>query len=343
MSGTCRRISSSFSAGIFLVLALTLVIALACGGEADTPIPTLSPTAVPTLVPSPTAAPSPIAAPAPTSVPSPTATPSPYPLTVIGSNGKAVTFTGPPERIVAIDSAAVEALFAIGEGDRVVGTHDFVTFPPETAQVQKVGSAFALNLEQIAILEPDLIYIFFESPVADLETLGIPVLYLDPPADFGEVADSIRLWGEIIDEVEKADGLALDFEASIAEIQERLSNVSEGPRVYHDEAPGLWTTGSGSLADQVYSLLKAENVFRDMEGYAQISAEELVARDPQVIISLHDEGPEIFRGNPAFSGISAVVNGRLIAIDGSLLGVPGPRVVLGIEAIARALYPDLFE
>ncbi|MCH8088714.1 MAG: ABC transporter substrate-binding protein [Chloroflexi bacterium] len=261
----------------------------------------------------------------------------------MGSNGKAVTFTGPPERIVAIDSAAVEVLFAIGEGSRVVGTHDFVTFPPETAQVQRVGSAFALNLEQIAILEPDLIFIFFESPVADLETLGVPVLYSDPPADLGEVADNIRLWGEIIGEVEKADGLALEFEASIAEIQERLSQISEGPRVYHDEAPGLWTTGSGSLADQVYSFLKAENVFRDMEGYAQISAEELVARDPQVIISVHVEGPEIFRGNPAFSGISAVVNGRLIAIDGSLLGVPGPRVVLGIQEIAKALYPDLFE
>ena len=84
-------------------------------------------------------------------------------------------------------------------------------------------------------------------------------------------------------------------------------------------------------------------MFRDMEGYAQISAEELVARDPQVIISVHVEGPEIFRGNPAFSGISAVVNDRLIAIDGSLLGVPGPRVVLGIREIAIALYPDLFE
>ncbi|MFQ5933786.1 MAG: ABC transporter substrate-binding protein, partial [Dehalococcoidia bacterium] len=92
----------------------------------------------------------------------PTAT---YPLTIVDGNGDAVTLEAPPLRIVAIDGAAVEVLFAIGEGHRIIGTHDFVSYPPETADIAKVGGAFALDFEKIAALEPDLIYIFFSGPL----------------------------------------------------------------------------------------------------------------------------------------------------------------------------------
>ncbi|MEE9198490.1 MAG: ABC transporter substrate-binding protein [Dehalococcoidia bacterium] len=276
--------------------------------------------------------------------PAPTSTPasSPFPLTLTDSSGSQVTLDEPPERIVAIDSAAVEILFALGEGHRVIGTHDFVSYPPEADQIERVGSAFALDLERIAALEPDLIYIFFDAPLPDLQKLGVPVLYLKSPDTLEEVAQQMRGWGEIVGKPGAALELVASFQGSIEAVKEKVAGVTEGPRVFHDEAPGLWTTGSGSLADEVYTLLKAENTFSDISGYAQVSPEEVVARDPEVIISVHAEGPDSFRSTPAFQNISAVKSDRLFAIEGSLLSVPGPRLVQGVELVAKLLYPDLF-
>ena len=327
---------------IVLVLIALALLAVACGDEVTpTPNPTATPTAAPAATATATLTPSPTATPAPT--PSPTPTPSPFPLTITGDNGKQITLQESPERIVAIDSAAVEILFALGVGERVVGTHNFVDYPPETADIERIGSAFALNLEKIAELEPDLIYIFFEAPVADLENLGAPVLYLDLPGTLEEVADNIRFWGDIVDRSDEAEMLAKEFEAALEALEQRVAGITEGPRIYHDEAPGLWTTGSGSLAHEIYAFLKAENVFADMSGYNQVSPEEFVARDPEVIISVYEEGRESFVSNPAFNDVSAVKSDRIAVMDGSLLSVPGLRLMQGIEIVAMALYPDLFQ
>ncbi len=303
---------------ILLIPVLVLMVFMAaCGAEAT---PTLTATPVPT----------------------PTPTPSLFPLTVTASNGEKVAIARPPERIVAIDGDAVEILFAMGEGHRIVGTHDFVSYPPETEAIEKVGSAFALNFEKIAALEPDLIVIFFDSPIPDLQQLGAQVLYLKTPGTFEGVADRMRTWGKIVNNPSPGEELARQFEKSIESLQEKVARVAKGPRVFHDLAPGLWTAGSGTLFDKIYTLLKAENIFGDIAEYKQVSPEELVARDPEVVISTHPEGPDLFKADPAFQGVAAVKEGKLFAVDGALLSVTGPRLILGIEAIAKSLYPDLF-
>ena len=306
--------------GILLIPVLMLAIFMAaCGAEATpTPTPTVTPT------------------------PSPTPTPSLFPLTLTDSNGNEVTISRPPERIVAIDGDAVEILFAMGEGHRIVGIHDFVSYPPEVEEIEKVGGAFALNFEKIAALEPDLIVIFFDSPVAELKKLGVQVLYLKTPGTLEGVADQMRSWGKIVNNPGAAEELAMQFEASLDDLQEKLAGVQEGPRVFHDLAPGLWTAGSGTLFNEIYILLKAQNIFGDIQEYKQVSPEELVARDPQVVISTHPEGRDAFKSDPAFQDISAVKEGKLYIVDGALVSVTGPRLVQGIAQMAISLYPDLF-
>ncbi len=195
------------------VLAVLVLFAMACGSD-DEPIQVVSdvttdtsteatvvatsapievptnPTAIPTVTRVPTATPS----------PAPTATPVPlFPVTVTGSNGREITFDEAPERIVAIDSAVVGTLFAIGEGWRVVGTHDFVSYPPEAADIERVGGAFNLNFEATVGLDPDLVFVFSEGPVEELERLGLRVLYLQSLSDdFRGVADNVRMWGDIV-------------------------------------------------------------------------------------------------------------------------------------------------
>ena len=319
MSSKSCRLSPIRIVGVFL-LAVVMSSAMACSESTPTPEPTALPTPQPT----------------------PTQVSSQYPLTIVGTDDQSVILEEAPVRIVAIDSATVEILFAIGEGQRIIGTHDFVSYPPEVEEIEKVGGAFSLDFEKIASLDPDLILIFFSSPVEDLKRLGAPVIFLDSPGTLQGVAEQIRLWGEIVDAREAAETVAREFEDAIEDVTSKLEDVTQGPRFFHDEAPGLWTTGSDSLTAEMYRMLKAQNIFSDISGYAQASAEELVARDPEVIVSVYEDGPESFSSDPAFQGVPAVENEQLFAIEGSLLSVAGPRIVEGLEALARIFYPELF-
>jgi ABC-type Fe3+-hydroxamate transport system substrate-binding protein len=181
------------------------------GGPAGGPTveATAAPTAAPTAPPAATRpAPEPTAVPtrppSPTSTVEPTATPAP--VVVTDTNGKPVQFDTPPERMVVYDGAAVEMLFAIGQGHRVVGTHSYVTYPPETASIPKIGDAFNMDIEAIVALEPDLVYVFYDRFNGDLERAGLKVLYIkDLSHGFTEVADLIRMWGLVTGATGEAD------------------------------------------------------------------------------------------------------------------------------------------
>ncbi len=301
------------------------------------------------------------AAPAPTSVPVPTrvaptppapiasqpqstpATPTPipavFPFVVRDSNGNDVIFERPPERIVALDSAVVEILFAIGEGDRVVATHDFVTYPPETADIPRLGGAFNADIEATVALEPDLVFVFFDRFLEDLERAGLKVLYLETLTDdFIAVADRVRLWGGILGTPSAADVVALDFEARVDAIKATMAPYVAGPKVFQDEGD-LWTPGQGTLIQQVFDLLKLENIAADITGYEQLSPEVIVERDPSIIIASYGDN---ISGRPAFADVLAVRNGAIYVPSSDALSIAGPRFVAGIEELAAWAYPALF-
>ncbi len=319
------------------LLGIVLLLTVACGQEV--PLSTVTPASAHGSAPTPTLMAA--ATPAQAAAVSPTPTPSLFPLTITGSNGEKVVLAKPPERIVVIDDAAVEILFALGEGRRVVGADNYATYPPQASAIPKLGDAFALDFEKMAALKPDFIYTFYASPLPKMEQLGVPVLYLESPATIAQVADRMRLLGEIVDKPEAGTRLAQGFLNSIRTITDKVAGVQQGPSVYFDVAPGWWTFGSGTLGDQISTLLKAQNVFADISGSQQVSPEEIVARDPQVIISTDAEGPAFFHSQPALQNVSAVKNNRIFPIDGSLLDIPGPRLVQGIQEMAHSLYPRL--
>jgi iron complex transport system substrate-binding protein len=133
--------------------------------------------------------------------------------------------------------------------------------------------------------------------------------------------------------------VAADFTARVEAVRQVVDSVSEGPAVFQDEGD-LWTPGPDTLIAEVFDLLKLRNIAHDVTGYAQLSPEVLVERDPEIIIASYGDG---ISGNPAFQGIKAVVEGRVYVPDSDALSIAGPRYVDGIEALARWVYPDLFE
>lgn len=364
-SGGIRRALAPF---VILSAMLLASLLLACGnGATSTPLPTAipeptatatavpastvaptptqepSPASDPTVAPTPTAPPEPTPTatpePTPTATPGPTPTPALFPLTIESTDGAEVTFDAPPERIVAYDGAAVEILFAMGEGHRVAGTHDFVTYPPEADSIPRLGSAFEVDLEAMVELEPDLIFIFYDRFNEDFERAGLKVLYRQNVSDdFAKIPDVIIMWGQITGNPDAAAEVAAEFRQRVEAIAVALEDVEAGPSVFQD-AGGLWTPGQNTLMQAVFDLLKLENVASDIDGYQQISPEVVVERDPGIIIG----NPEAFTGEQAFSQLKAVLDGRIFTPSTNALSIAGPRFMDGVEELARWVYPDIFQ
>jgi iron complex transport system substrate-binding protein len=262
-----------------------------------------------------------------------------FPFSVTSSNHNEIIFESPPERIVAFDSAVVEIIFAIGEGHRIIGTHDFVEYPSETVHVARVGTAFDMNIEATVALEPDLVVLFSSSDVHSLERAGMRVLYLESLGfDFRKVSDNIRLWGRVVGNPQSANSVAQEFDARVEVIEKTLSNLTIGQRVFQDEGD-LWTAGPDTLVGEVMTLLKLQNIAHDISGYAQLSPEVIVQRDPEIIIASYRD---TISNRPAFKEVTAIKEERVFVSE-DLLSIAGPRFIDGVEELAEWVYPDLFK
>ena len=221
----------------------------------------------------------------------------------------------------------------------MIATHDFVSYPTEAADITRVGNAFDMDIETTVALEPDLVYIFFDRFNEDLERAGLKVLYIPTLSDdFSKVSDNIRLWGRIVGNPNDAEKVALEFEAKLDHIKEVMEPIGAGPTVFQDVG-SYWTPGQGTLIQEVFDLLRLENIASDIEGYAQISPEVIVEKDPHIIIT---SDPDTILAEPALADVWAVRNQAFYTPGTDALSIPGPRFIDGVDELARWVYPGLF-
>ena len=260
-----------------------------------------------------------------------------YPFEIIDSNGDSIEFIEAPNRIVVFDSAALETIFALGKGEKIVGTHDFVSYPREAEKITRVGGAFNMNIETIVGLKPDLVFVFSDQNVQDLKNAGLKVMYIKSlNNDFIEILDDIRMWGKVLDVEEKAEEIVLDFEKRLYKIETTVKKLNMNQSIFQDVGD-LWSPGPNTLVGEVFTLLNVSNIAFDVDGYAQISREVIVNRNPEIIITLNSDA---ITKDPAFNEISAVDNNRVYILPSDALSIDGPRFIDGIEELALLIYPE---
>lgn len=273
-------------------------------------------------------------------------------ITVIDDFGRKVVLQQTPERLITLAPSVTEVLFAVGLGKKVVGVDDFSDYPVEAINKTKVG-AFNLNYEVIISLKPDLIVgadITSKSQIADLEKKGFAVLILAPKTIYGILQD-IRLVGLVAGCVTEAMALADSLDARIDAVVTKTSNASlYKPRVYleYDSFQGYWTFGPGSFGNDLILLAGGMNIARNSTiAYPQINDEYIIKSDPEVIVfttaSYINTTAEKIKQRPGWSAISAVKSEKIYPIDNDLMARPGPRMVDGLEGLAKILHPRLFQ
>ncbi len=263
-----------------------------------------------------------------------------FPYTVIDSMGNNIEFAEPPQRIVAYDAGAVETLFAIGEGHRIIATHSFVTYPPEVEQIPKVGDAFNLNIEKVIDLKPDLVYVFSETFVPQLTNAGLKVLYIKTlDHNFRSTTDMIEMWGQITGNIDSSNKLSKSFNEKISRIENKIRVLDSTSQLSILQDVGqFWVPGADTLMGEVFNLLTVINIAEDISGYGQISPELIISRDPDILITAD---ANMWLSDIRFANISAVKTGKVYKLPSDKLSVAGPRFVDGIEELAILIYPEL--
>lgn len=280
----------------------------------------------------------------------PTATPpSAFPLTIEQSDGQQLTLEKAPERIVSLSTHATEIVCAIGAGDQLAAVERYANCPLGSKEKPELD-AYRPNLEAIAGYRPDLVYVFSDTDgiVEALRRTGTPVLYLELPSSLEGVLEKIELFGRLSGHEAEAMDLVQSMRERMDAVREKVADVSEGPRIFHELDPTYFTAAPNSFVGDFYNLLKANNIAEGAtDEYPQLSAEVIVQRDPEVIVLADGPGhgdvtPEQVKQRPGWDQISALKNNRICAIVPELVSVPGPRVVEGLEELARCLYPERF-
>jgi len=264
------------------------------------------------------------------------------PLTFVGSDGISVTFDVPPKRIVSLAAHATEIFCKVGAAERLVAVEKFANCPLGSSAKPAVDS-FQPSVEAIVAYQPDLVYAWYDpGDLAEaLRRAGVKVLFLEAPDNIAGVFENIELIGRLTGFEKEATALVAQMEARQNDITEEIKDVVKGPRIFHELDKELFTVRSDTFIGELYKLLKAENIAdKASTAFPQLSAEAVVAGDPEVIVLSDGETAASVKARPGWAGISAVRNDRVCEVDGDLTSRPGPRIMEGLGALYECLYPD---
>ncbi len=274
---------------------------------------------------------------------------------VVDDTGQKIPLGKIPQRIVSLAPSNTEILFAIGAGKQVVGVTDYCNYPPEVLELKErgvlksVGGYTTVNIERVVALKPDLVVASYGNGIETIETLrrlNVTVVAFNPK-NLSDVMRDILILGKLTGHEDEAEKLMEEMKEKI----EKVRKMVEGKRrvrvahiLWHDP---IWVSGRNTFIDEVIGIAGGENVF-DFDGWRIVSVEELVAKNPEVIIVSSGSGMgggrnvtyEWVIGEPLLKNVDAVKNGRVYVIDADIISRPSYRLADAAMVIAKWLHPS---
>jgi iron complex transport system substrate-binding protein len=262
-------------------------------------------------------------------------------ISVVDDEGATVTLLQPATRIVSLAPHLTEQFFAIGAGDRIVGTTEFADYPPAALAIRRVGRAHSVDLESVASLKPDLVVIwgsgFPPATVDSVRRLGVPV-FISEPRTLDDVARSLQRLGTLTGR----DGApaASEFAGKVAEL--RLRYAARPPvRVFYQVwATPLMTLSGRHVISEAIAVCGGRNVFAELVPIApQVTIEAVIAANPQLIITAE---PGARAGDALsmwqrFPNLAATLRGQFVTLDADRMNRHGPRLADEIAVLCAAI------
>ncbi len=276
-------------------------------------------------------------------------------LTFTDGLGREVKLDSSAQRIVSLAPSNTEILFALGAGSQLVGRDELSDYPKEAKVIPSVGGSMGdFSEEAILALKPDLVLASeLNSPdlVASLEKLGLTIYSLSNPKTFEGLYKNLEIVAQLTGHEKEAAALNKSLKARVALVDEKIKLVASRPIVFFEldatDPLAPWTAGPGTFVDQLIVRAGGINIGSKLEGdWAQISSENLVVANPQIILlgdALYGITVESVKARPGWDVISAVKNDAIYPFNPDLATRPGPRLVEALEQMAKLLHPELYK
>lgn len=253
------------------------------------------------------------------------------------------------DRVISLAPNLTEIVFAVGAGDRLVGNTTYCDYPPEAKAVAKVGDSLQPSLERIIALRPQVVLISTASQLEvftqQLKDQNIAAFVTDPH-DLEGVFRSIDQIGQILGQAEQAGLLVKKLRERTTVVEHAVKDAKPVRVFYQVSGEPLYTIGRDAFVTDLIRRAGAVSVTADVPGaWPKYSSESALAAKPEAIIL--PTGGSMGAANAsvadALRNSPAAIAGRVYKINDDYLARPGPRLVDGLEALARALHPEAFE
>jgi iron complex transport system substrate-binding protein len=269
-----------------------------------------------------------------------------FPATVIADQGE-VTIPTRPTRIVSLSPSLTEVLYAIGAGDQVVAVDTYSDHPAGTPRTDLSG--FRPNVEAIGTFRPDLVVLASDRDgiVDSLTAVGVPTLLLGSPAHLADVYEQVTTLGAATGHAEEAAELATSLRDELEQLAEAVPDRDVPLRYFYEVSDTFHSVTSDTFTGELLRLAGLESIADGAPdaagGYPQLSAEYVLAADPDVVFLAHAGTPNPtaaeVAARPGWDQLRAVRDGQVVALDPDLSSRWGPRLVDFLRSVVDALPP----
>lgn len=277
-----------------------------------------------------------------------------FPVTFTDDASREVTIEAEPQSIVSIQASNTEMVFALGLGDKVIGVSDYCNYPAEVLEIQQVG-AQDINVELILTLLPDVAlvtdyhYTNYPDILAQFEEAGIKVIVTGSASSFADVYSMIEMIATATGSQVKGEEIITDMKQRLSALSEKAASVTDKKKVWVEvsPAPDIYTTGQGTFMHEMLESIQAINAAEAQDGWVKLTEEEIVKLDPEVIITTYgyyvDNPREEVLNRDGWAEVPAVKNEQVFDVNNDTVTRPGPRLIEGVETLAKFIYPEIFK
>jgi iron complex transport system substrate-binding protein len=264
--------------------------------------------------------------------------------------GRSLEIPAIPNRVVALAPSVTEIIFALGRQNRLVGATRFSDHPEAANKLPKVGSYIHLDVERIVALQPDLcIGIKDGNPLAvvkQLDQIGIPV-YAINPIDLKTVMQSVSAIGMLMNAEQEARRIVTGMQTRIDQIGTQVATSEKRPKVFFQIGISpIVSVGTATFIHELIVMAGGTNVSAGSTPYPRYSKEQVIDLAPDVIVISSMARKAIFEKVKAewqqWPVIPAVTHDAVHIAPTNLFDRPTPRLVDGLELLARLIHPELF-
>lgn len=265
---------------------------------------------------------------------------------VVDEAGRTVTLPVKIDRIVSLAPNLTEIVYAVGAGDQLVGNTEYCDYPFQAKSVAKIGDTIHPSVERIIALKPQIVLVSTASQLEaftkqlDQQTTAV---YVTNPRSFEEIFHSIRTLGDLFGHRDWAASVVQDLRSRAAAVEVAMRSVKSVKVFYQVSGEPLYTIGREAYLTDLVRRAGGVSVTADVPGaFPRFSDEAALAARPEAIVL--PSGGSMGTANstvaPALKNSPAVLNDRVYKINDDHLSRPGPRLVEGLEEMARVLHPE---